>query len=78
MTLKYNGHGEGIPGVPARDLSDTDITRIAGDFLLSPDETIALLTSRGLYSVVKDSKAKRQSKPDEIPEPLEEETNDGS
>lgn len=53
-TLKYNGNGAHIPGVPAQDLSDDDIARlVAGFVFISEDEAITQLTCNGLYSVVK-------------------------
>jgi hypothetical protein len=76
--LKYNGNGEWLNGIPARDLSDNEVTQIASDLFISTDDLIRLLTSRGLYSVVAASKPKRNLKTDDIPEPIDEETDDGS
>lgn len=59
--LKYNGSGEHITGVPAHDLSDEEITRLAGDFNLDEDTLVAQLTSRGLYSVQKPKQSKKKT-----------------
>lgn len=64
MGLTYNGSGEHITGVPAQDLTQDDITRLAGDFNLSEQATIDLLCSRGLYSAPKPT-PKRKTKTDE-------------
>ena len=67
--LTYNGNGEHITGIPAQDLSDEDIARIAGDFHLTVDALIEQLTSRGLYSAPKSSrksKSKSEVKDDGI------------
>lgn len=49
--LQYNGHGQGIPGIPAMDLDDSELSRLQDVLVLSRDELITQLTSRGLYSL---------------------------
>jgi hypothetical protein len=51
MTLIYNGNGEGIAGIPAMDLDDTEIKRLTDVLEISEADLVTLLTSRGLYSV---------------------------
>lgn len=66
MTLIYNGHGEGIIGIPARDLTETDIIQIAEMWQLSIIETTDLLCSRGLYAApVQPKKTKHTELPSE-------------
>ena len=50
MILKYNGNGEGIPGIPAQDLDDSELSRLQEVLVLERDALLSLLTSRGLYS----------------------------
>lgn len=50
MTLTYIGNGKHITGIPARDLTADDISRIAGDLAMPESELIELLISRGIYS----------------------------
>ena len=64
MILKYNGTGEHITGVPAQDLTQDDIARLAGEYDLTEQATIDLLCSRGLYSAPKPI-AKRKPKTEE-------------
>jgi len=67
MKLRYEGNGEYIPGVPARDLDDSDIESISNSFDMSHDETVNSLTMRGLYSVVKSAPTKAQTqKPETV------------
>lgn len=61
--LSYNGNGEGINGVPARDLYEADINDIAILWEISRDELISQLTSRGLYSLPMQRTKSKQSKP---------------
>lgn len=59
MKLEYNGDGEHITGVPARDLTQDDIDRLLeSGFFNSKKEATEVLTSRGLYRVVKTRKSK--------------------
>ena len=52
MKLIYIGNGKHITGIPARDLSADDISRIAGDLSMPETELIDLLILRGIYSRV--------------------------
>lgn len=63
MTLTYRGNGEGIDGIPARDLTDDDLIQIAANWQLTVDETKQLLTRRGLYSSPAQSKKTKQPEP---------------
>jgi hypothetical protein len=77
MTLIYNGHGEGIAGVPARDLTDSEISKVAADWQQTVDETTQLLCSRGLYSHPAQPKKTKQAEP--LSEPVDSEViDDGS
>lgn len=49
--LTYNGNGEGIIGIPAMDLDETELSRLQEVLEISRDELITQLTSRGLYSL---------------------------
>ena len=51
--LKYIGGGRHITGIPAQDLSDEDISRLAADFSLQEADFIALMIERGLYEQLK-------------------------
>ena len=62
MKLQYKGRGEHIPGVPAQDLSQEDLDRfIASGLFISTESAIENLTRRGLYSVVKSNRRKKDS-----------------
>ena len=52
MRLRYNGSGEWIPGVPARDLDDDGIEAVSRWWQLPADEVVAMLVRHGLYSEV--------------------------
>ena len=71
MTLIYNGNGEGIVGIPARDLTDTEINALASNLGVTPDELIALITSRGLYSLPAQPKKPKTTAVAVEPAPLE-------
>lgn len=73
MTLTYNGNGEGIIGIPARNLTPDDIMHAASMWQLTVDETTQLLCSRGLYSLPPQPKKTKHVEPVEIPAPLDEE-----
>lgn len=73
MMLKYMGSGEHITGIPAQDLSDEEITRLAGVFDLDEDTLIEQLTSRGLYSR---PKQKRSNKKDEVKDDITQSSTD--
>ncbi len=62
MTLKYIGDGKHITGIPAQDLTDEDISRLAAVFNYSEADFIALLIQRGLYSQSKTKPAKKIEK----------------
>jgi hypothetical protein len=72
MTLIYQGKGENIPHVPAYDLDDLEVAKLAASFNLSEDDFIALVTSRGLYSVQKPTP--KTSKKEVIPDLEEDES----
>ena len=61
MILKYNGNGEGIPGIPAQDLDETELSRLQEVLEIERDALIEQLTSRGLYSLP--TQAKQGKKP---------------
>lgn len=63
--LTYIGNGKHITGIPARDLTDTDISRIAGELSMPENELIELLILRGIYSRPAQVKPKATKKPDE-------------
>lgn len=59
MNLIYKGTPPAhITGVPARDLSNDDISRLAADFNLSPEQLVQQLTARGLYELATKTKSK--------------------
>jgi len=58
--LKYNGNGEGIPGIPAQDLDETELSRLQEVLVLDRDALIEQLTSRGLYSLPAQSKPSKK------------------
>lgn len=61
MKLMYKGTPPAhITGVPARDLSNDDISRLAADFNLSTEKLIKQLTARGLYALAPKRKAKAE------------------
>jgi hypothetical protein len=62
MSLKYIGDGKFITGIPAGDLTDDEITSLAGDFLLSVDDFEELLIQRGIYTTTAKKQAKKQDK----------------
>lgn len=74
-TLTYNGSGEGINGVPARDLTEPDIIQIAAMWQLSIIDTTNLLCSRGLYSRPTQPKKTKQAEPptEIVSEPVDKE-----
>ena len=59
--LKYIGDGRHITGIPAQDLTDEEITRLAGVFDSSEADFIALLIERGLYSQPKTTPKMKQT-----------------
>ena len=76
MTLKYIGDGRHITGIPAQDLTDEEITRLAGIFNYSDVDFIALLIERGLYSQQSKSKSAKKIETvaaDSLPSPLDRE-----
>jgi hypothetical protein len=70
-TCIYNGHGEGIAGVPAQDLTEDDVRKVASDWGISVDETITLLTSRGLYSSSAPQPKRTKKAEDDIQSPAD-------
>lgn len=60
IILKYNGNGEGIPGIPACDLDDSELSRLQDTLGVDRDVLITQLTNRGLYSLVTQSKAAKK------------------
>lgn len=60
MILRYNGNGEGIIGVPAMDLDDSELSRLQESFDLDRNALIELLCSRGLYSLPPQPKTPRK------------------
>lgn len=60
MMLKYNGHGEGVIGIPATDLDDAELSRLQEVLVLERDALIELLCSRGLYSLPAQPKATKK------------------
>jgi hypothetical protein len=72
--LTYNGNGEWIAGIPARNLDQTDLDRLIADGLfISESALIEQLTSRGLYSIP--AQIKKPKKADS-PETIENEVTD--
>lgn len=65
MKLIYQGKGEYIHGVPARDLSSEEVQRIATDWGKSLAETEGLLIQRGLYKAEKAEKIEKVKTPKE-------------
>ena len=72
--LKYIGDGRHITGIPAQDLTDEDISRLAAVFNYSGADFNALLIERGLYSP-QSKPAKKIDKvtDDSLPPPLDQE-----
>lgn len=65
MALVYVGDGRYIGGVPAEDLPDETIKRIAGEWGLSVAQTEGLLIERGLYKSVSKDAPKAPKKDEE-------------
>ncbi len=61
MALTYNGNGRFIPGVPASDLDDSTIKRLADENGLSVRVMTKQLTTQGLYSVVEVKKTAKDT-----------------
>ena len=53
IKLKYVGNGKHITGVPARDLTKTDIDQLLGRMFINETDAIKALTKTGLYCTVK-------------------------
>lgn len=66
MALEYKGNGRFIPGVPADDLNDDTIKRIADENGLSVSVMTKQLTAQGLYAVAKKTTKKEDGYDDKI------------
>lgn len=61
MKLIYKGTPPAhITGVPARDLSNDDITQLAANRNISTEQLIEELTARGLYALAPKRKTKAE------------------
>lgn len=58
MSLTYVGDGKYIMGVPAQDLSDAEITRLAESFGKTESDYIEELLGSGIYKKPKSSSKK--------------------
>lgn len=73
--LIYDGSGRHITGIPARDLTDDEITQLARNLSMEEQGFIDLMLERGLYSLphaVTESKQTWQHTP--MVEPIQPET----
>jgi hypothetical protein len=52
--MKYIGNDRFIPGIPARDLTDDDLTQLAAKRGKTPTQLRKELTDSGLYSAGKE------------------------
>lgn len=52
MSLKYVGEGKYIGGVPAEDLPDETIKRLAAEWGLSVAQFEGLMIERGIYKMI--------------------------
>jgi hypothetical protein len=51
MTITYIGDGQHISGIPARDLTDVEVQRLADEHHMLLPDFVDMLTQRGLYTV---------------------------